>query len=54
MTLEEAVEMLETEYERAKNLEYVINPLAWALYHTWRKADRDYKKGGKKKCNSKK
>jgi hypothetical protein len=40
MTLEEAIEMLKIEYERAKNLDFVIKPLAYALYQVWKKADR--------------
>ena len=39
MTLEKAIEMLKKEYERAKGLDFVRNPLAYALYHTWRKVD---------------
>ena len=39
MTLEKAKELLEEEYERAKKLEWVENPLAYALYHVWRTAD---------------
>lgn len=39
MTLKKAIELLEAEYERAKKLEYVHNPLAWALYQVWKKAD---------------
>lgn len=39
MTLKTAIKMLEEEYERAKKIEYVENPLAWALFHVWRKAD---------------
>ena len=41
MTLEEAKKHLDEEYERAKNLEYVINPLAYALYQVWKKVDTD-------------
>ena len=40
MTLEQAIEMLKTEYERAIKLDFVINPLAYALYQVWKKADR--------------
>lgn len=40
MTLEEAKSLLDKEYERAKNLDYVINPLAYALYQTWKKVDK--------------
>ena len=39
MTLEQAIKMLETEYERAKKLKYVFNPLAYALYQVWKKSD---------------
>ena len=39
MTLEKAVKLLEAEYERAKNLEYVQRPLAWALYQVWKAVD---------------
>ena len=40
MTLEEAIKLLESEYEKAKRLDYVINPIAYALYQVWIKADR--------------
>lgn len=40
MTLEKAIERLKTEYERAKSLSYVINPLAYALYQVWKEADK--------------
>lgn len=41
MILEEAKKLLDEEYERAKKLEYVINPLAYALYQVWKKVDTD-------------
>lgn len=41
MTLEEANQLLVEEYERAKKLEYVINPLAFALHQVWKKADKE-------------
>lgn len=44
MTLKKAIKLLETEYERAKKMEYVRNPLAWALFQVWKKADSE--KGG--------
>ena len=44
MTLKKAIQMLEAEYERAKKLDFVHNPLAWALYQVWKKADAE--KGG--------
>ena len=37
--LGKAVKMLETEYARGRKLEYVRNPLAWALYKTWKWAE---------------
>ena len=40
MTLEEAIKLLNWYYERAKNMEYVQNPLAWALYQVWKEADK--------------
>lgn len=39
MTLQKAIKLLETEYERAKRMDFVENPLAYALYQVWRKAD---------------
>ncbi|MBQ2747818.1 MAG: hypothetical protein IJF28_05040 [Firmicutes bacterium] len=43
MRLEEAIDLLRKEYERAKNIEYVKKPLAWALFQVWRKADNTEK-----------
>lgn len=45
MTLEEAKALLDEEYERAKTLEYVKKPLAFALYSVWKKADKEKKNG---------
>lgn len=39
MRLEKAIELLRAEYEIAKQLEWVHNPLAFALYQVWKKAD---------------
>ena len=39
MELEEVKEMLDEEYERAQRLEYVNNPLAYALYQVWKKVN---------------
>lgn len=41
MTLNRAIHTLEAEYERAKQLRFVRNPIAWALYQVWKVADRD-------------
>ena len=46
MTLEQAKNLLEKEYERAKGLEWIENPLAYALYHVWRTADAERSKNG--------
>lgn len=40
MEIEAAIKKLRTEYERAKNLEFVRNPLAYALFQVWRLADK--------------
>lgn len=42
MTIEMAIKRLCDEYERAKTLEYVRDPVAWALYRVWREADGDF------------
>lgn len=39
MTLEKAIELLKSEYEDAKKQPFVVKPLAYALYHTWKKVD---------------
>jgi len=41
MTLEKAVNSLFAEYERALQLKFVRNPLAYALYRVWKMADRE-------------
>lgn len=46
MTLQRAIKMLETEYERAKKLDFVRKPLAYALYRVWKVADRERKANG--------
>lgn len=37
--LEKAVRILEKEYEQAKKNPYIRNPIANALYHTWKQLD---------------
>ena len=39
MNLERAIKLLESEYERAKKLEWIRNPVAYALHKVWRMAD---------------
>lgn len=41
MTLEKAIILLVRQYDIAKNLEMVINPVAYALYKVWKMADED-------------
>ena len=50
MTIEKAIEILKANYERAKKMEYVSKPLAWAFYYTWREVDSS---GNKKEKKSK-
>lgn len=44
MTLEQTIEKLKEEYEKAAKSEYVNKPLAYALYKTWRYVDNREKK----------
>lgn len=39
MTLENAIELVKEEYAKATDSNYVRNPLAYALYQVWKKAD---------------
>lgn len=39
MDLQNAIRLLEQEHERAQKMCFVRNPLAWALYRVWKKAD---------------
>ena len=41
MSLETAIKLLREEYEKAKGLKFVRNPLAYALHRVWRRADND-------------
>lgn len=34
-----AVEILQEEYEKTRNNTFIHNPVAWALYHTWRRIE---------------
>lgn len=40
MDIETAIKKLRAEYERAQNLEFVKNPLAYALYQVWKLSDK--------------
>lgn len=39
MTLEKAIQLLRLEFKKAKSLKWVHNPLAYALYQVWKKAE---------------
>ena len=41
MKIETAINKIQKEYERTKNLEFVRNPMAYALYQVWKEADKD-------------
>lgn len=41
MDLKKALAMVEKEYEKAKKNDYVINPLAYALYIVWKQVDKE-------------
>lgn len=40
MTLEKAIELIKTEFEKANKSEQIKNPLAYAIYQVWKKADK--------------
>ena len=50
MTLAEAIKLLEAEYERAMKLEYIKNPLAYALYQVWKIADKKRRRKSDETC----
>lgn len=41
MKIETDINKIQKEYERTKNLEFVRNPMAYALYQVWKEADKD-------------
>lgn len=41
MTLEKALRLVAAEYAAALSKEHIHNPLAYALYQVWKKADRE-------------
>ena len=40
MKIETAINKIQKEYEIAKNLEFIRNPMAYALYQVWKEADK--------------
>ncbi len=43
MTLEKAIDLLKSHYAKAKELSFVKNPTAYALYTVWKIADLEDK-----------
>jgi hypothetical protein len=39
MNLAQAIRILEKEYEKAKKMDFINKPLAYAFYRTWRIID---------------
>ena len=39
--LEKAIRILQEEYEKTRNNSYIHNPVAWALYHTWKRIEEN-------------
>lgn len=39
MPIERAIKLLEEEYEHAKGIDWIRNPVAWALHKVWEIAD---------------
>lgn len=34
--LDKAIKLLKELYEKAQNMDWIKNKIAWALYHTWK------------------
>lgn len=45
MTLADALKAIKRNYERALTLPWVRDPVAWALYETWKEADGSFQEG---------
>ena len=52
MTFENAIDLIKQEYEKASESNYINNPLAYALYQVWKKADREIVAEKKETCGS--
>ena len=52
MTFESAIDLIKQEYEKASESNYINNPLAYALYQVWEKADREIVAEKKETCGS--
>lgn len=38
--LDNAIKYLQEQYDKALKIDYINNPLAWALYQTWKYVDK--------------
>ena len=38
--IESAIKYLHKQYDKALKMDYIKNPLAWALYQTWKYVDK--------------
>ena len=45
MTIDRAVERLNEMYMLAKEVKWIMDPVAYALFQVWKEADRDRKDG---------
>ena len=45
MTLEKAIKIVQETYKAAQKLDYIRNPLAFALYKAWKLADAEQTTG---------
>lgn len=43
MTYDDALKELKDNYDFAVQQKWVENPLAWALYQTWKKVDNEHR-----------
>lgn len=45
MKIDTAIKKLQEEYERAKKLDFIRDPVAYALYRVWRQAEKTGRAG---------
>lgn len=48
MKIEDALNLVQKEYEKSKELEFVKDPVAYSLYKVWKLADADKRNRAKK------
>ncbi len=52
MTIEKAIKLVAIEYATANKLEYIRDPVAYALYKVWKQADSKKRKDKKNETES--